>query len=144
MAQPLVYPSLTVTPAKLKKIRQICLTLPQATEKEAWGDPTFRVRDKIFAMQKGNFEGGRPSLVMKAALGVQEMLTSSRPKELFVPPHVGHKGWVGVYLDVDPVDWDLVSELVAESHRLIAPKTLLRPKKPAAAKTRGRRASGSG
>jgi predicted DNA-binding protein (MmcQ/YjbR family) len=124
---------LTVTAAKLKRLRQVCLALPEATEKEAWGDPTFRVRDKIFAMQKGNFEGGRPSLWLKAALGAQEMLTSSRPTEYFVPPYVGHKGWVGLYLDVDPIDWDLASDLIAESHRLIAPKKLSAPKRAKAA-----------
>ena len=45
---------LTVSPARLARLREICLSLPDATEKIAWGDPTFRVRDKIFAMQKGN------------------------------------------------------------------------------------------
>ena len=34
------------------RLRAICLSLPEAVEKEAWGDPTFRVRDKIFAMEK--------------------------------------------------------------------------------------------
>jgi predicted DNA-binding protein (MmcQ/YjbR family) len=126
--------TLTVSAAKLKRLRQVCLALPEATEKEAWGDPTFRVRDKIFAMQKGNFEGGRPSLWLKAALGAQEMLTSSRPAEYFVPPYVGHKGWVGLYLDVDPIDWDLASDLIAESHRPIAPKTLTAPKRAKTAK----------
>ncbi|MBL8741817.1 MAG: MmcQ/YjbR family DNA-binding protein [Myxococcales bacterium] len=115
---------LTISAAKLKRLRALCLALPEATEQEAWGDPTFRVRGKIFAMQKGNFEGGRPSLWIKAALGVQEMLTSSRPEEYFVPPYVGHKGWVGLYLDVDSIDWELASELVTESHRLVGPKKL--------------------
>lgn len=112
----------TLSAAKLKRLRDMCLALPGATEKEAWGDPTFRVRDKIFAMQKGNFDGGRPSVWLKAALGAQEMLTASRPAEFFVPPYVGHKGWVGLYLDVDPIDWDLARDLIEESHRLIGPK----------------------
>ena len=49
------------------RLRQICLALPEATDKEAWGDPTFRVRDKIFAMQK--FGEGRDSLWCKAPDG---------------------------------------------------------------------------
>jgi hypothetical protein len=125
---------LTVTPAKLKRLRAICLALPEASEKEAWGDPTFRVRDKIFAMLKGNFEGGRPSLWLKAALGAQEMLVGSRPDEYFVPPYVGHKGWVGLHLDVDPVDWELAGDLIAESFRLVAPKRVVAPKKAGAPK----------
>ena len=44
------------------RLRAICLALPEATEKEAWGDPTFRVRDKIFAMEKrGDGQIGRAS-----------------------------------------------------------------------------------
>jgi hypothetical protein len=38
---------LTVSPARLKQLRAICLALPEASEKVAWGDPTFRVKDKI-------------------------------------------------------------------------------------------------
>jgi len=33
------------------RLRRICLALPEAEERETWGDPTFRVRDKIFAME---------------------------------------------------------------------------------------------
>src|SRR5690606_27392243 len=56
---------LTIAPDRLERLRAICLALPEATEKIAWGDPTWRVRDKIFAMQKGNYEGGRPSVWLK-------------------------------------------------------------------------------
>jgi hypothetical protein len=28
----------------------MCLALPDAHEQEAWGEPTFRVRKKLFAM----------------------------------------------------------------------------------------------
>ena len=42
----------------------LCLALPEAHEKEAWGDPTFRVKDKIFAMHK--IGDGRQSLWCKA------------------------------------------------------------------------------
>ena len=53
---------LTIRPERLEQLREICLALPETSEKLAWGDPTWRVRDKIFAMQKGNHEGGRPSV----------------------------------------------------------------------------------
>ncbi len=98
--------------------------MPEASEKEAWGDPTWRVRDRIFAMQKGNFEGGRPSVWLKAAEGLQGALVASAPDRFFVPPYVGHKGWVGVHLDDRRVDWEEVADLVEESYRLVAPKRL--------------------
>ena len=55
--------------------------------------------------------------------GVQDALVSESPGRFFVPPYVGHRGWLGVYLDV-PQDWDEIAELVAEAYRLVAPKRL--------------------
>ncbi len=77
--------------------RDLALSLPEATEKETWGHPTFRVRDKIFAMLKSG--DGRPSLWCKAPPGSQEVLVGADPDTFFVPPYVGHKGWVGMRLE---------------------------------------------
>ena len=76
-------------------------------------------------MQKGNYEGGRPSLWVKAPAGMQDVLVSSDPVRFFVPPYVGHKGWIGVYLDGHEPDWEEMTDLVEESFRLIAPKRLV-------------------
>src|SRR5690606_14503245 len=115
---------LTMRPDRLERLRAICLALPEATEKIAWGDPTWRVRDKIFAMQKGNYEGGRPSVWLKVEGDGQGMLVEARPALFFVPPYVGHKGWVGVHMDAKTIPWPLLEELVRESYRLVAPKRL--------------------
>ena len=111
--------AMTATPTE--RLRTICLTLPEAQEKEAWGDPTFRVRDKIFAMEKRG--DGRISVWCKAAPGSQELLVGADPNTFFVPPYVGHKGWVGMRLD-DQSDWDEVAVIVRRSYRLVAPKRL--------------------
>ncbi|MEZ4375175.1 MAG: MmcQ/YjbR family DNA-binding protein [Polyangiaceae bacterium] len=113
----------TITDATLERLRALCLALPEATEKVAWGDPTWRVRDKIFVMQKGNFEGGRPSVWLKSTPEARDPLVAARPKVFFVPPYVGHKGWIGAYLD-GRVPWSLLTELIRESYRQIAPKRL--------------------
>jgi predicted DNA-binding protein (MmcQ/YjbR family) len=105
----------------LDRLRQICLALPEATEGGGVGDPTFRVREKIYAMQHG--VEGRPSLWCKAPRGAQEVLVGSNPERFFVPPYVGHHGWVGVWLDV-PLDWDEIADLIEESYRMTAPKRL--------------------
>jgi predicted DNA-binding protein (MmcQ/YjbR family) len=117
--------SVVRTPADsaiLRRLRAVCLALPEATEKIAWGEPTFRVRDKMFAMFTDNHHGdGRVALWCKAPPGAQEILVGAAPKRFFVPPYVGHKGWIGVRLDVD-VDWDEVADLVADAHGMTAPK----------------------
>lgn len=125
---------LSIRPERLKRLREICLALQDATEKEAWGDPTWRIRDKIFAMLKGNYPGGRPSVWMKAREGVQEMLVGADPESFFVPPYVGHKGWIGVWMDTPRIKWPMVADLIAESHALVGPKRKRRATKRARTK----------
>jgi predicted DNA-binding protein (MmcQ/YjbR family) len=102
-------------------LRAICLALPETEEKQTWGDPTFRVRGRIFAMEKRG--DGRVSVWCKAPLGGQMILVGADPQRFFVPPYVGHKGWVGMRLDDNP-DWSEVAALVRRSYRLTAPKRL--------------------
>jgi predicted DNA-binding protein (MmcQ/YjbR family) len=113
----------------IERLRGICLALPEATEKSAWGDPTFRVRDRIFAMPKSG--DGRLSLWMKAPPHAQEILIGADPERFFAPPYVGPKGWVGMRLDAEP-DWEEVRALVTRSYRLIAPKRVAARVEPAA------------
>jgi hypothetical protein len=110
----------------LTRLRKLCLALPEAHEVEAWGEPTFRVRNKLFAMyaDAGNHHGdGRPAVWCKAAPTNQALMVSAAPKRFFVPPYVGPSGWVGVWLDRD-VDWIELAELLRDAYRLVAPKRL--------------------
>lgn len=77
-------------------------------------------------MQKGNYAGGRPSLWVKGAEGAQAALVDGAADRFFVPPYVGHKGWIGAYLDLPRLDWPLLGDLITESYCLIAPKGLAR------------------
>ena len=113
-------------PNPLTRLRKLCLALPEAHEVEAWGEPTFRVRNKLFAMYAApnNHHGaGRPAVWCKAAPGNQSLMVRAAPGRFFVPPYVGPSGWVGVWLDRDP-DWAEVGDLMRDSYRLIAPKKL--------------------
>ena len=102
----------------LDRLRAICLALPEAAEKETWDIPTFRIKDKIFAMAHD------PGTVWcKAPRGVQAILVGAAPERFFVPPYVGHKGWIGFRLD-HGTDWDEVAALIRRSYRMTAPKRL--------------------
>jgi hypothetical protein len=105
----------------LDRLRAICLAFPEAIERETWGDPTFRVREKIFAMCKAG--DGRQSVWCKAPAGAQEVLVEADPERFFRPPYVGHNGWIGVRLDVD-IDWDHLEDLIEDSYRMTAPRRL--------------------
>ena len=106
----------------LARLRSLCLAFPEATEQGGVGDPTFRVKDKIFAMRHA--VQGRSSLWCKALPGAQDVLIAAHPSRYFVPPYVGHHGWVGLWLDV-PQDWDEIADLIDESYRMTAPKRLV-------------------
>jgi hypothetical protein len=109
----------------LARLRELCFSLPEVTEKEAWGEPTFRVRDKMFAMFTDNHHGdGRIALWCKAPLGMQEILVDADPERFYRPPYVGPKGWIGIRLDAE-VDWQEVRSLLAEAWRMTAPRKLL-------------------
>jgi predicted DNA-binding protein (MmcQ/YjbR family) len=115
-----------MAPRPLARLRKLCLALPEAHEVEAWGEPTFRVRNKLFAMYAaaGNHHGdGRPAVWCKAGPGNQQLMVAAAPQRFFVPPYVGPSGWVGVFLD-GPVDWAELGGLLADSYRLVAPKRL--------------------
>lgn len=110
----------------LVRLRKLSLALPEAHEVEAWGEPTFRVRNKLFAMYAGasnHHGGGRPAVWCKAAPGNQALMVRAQPDRYFVPPYVGPSGWVGVWLDRNP-DWSEVKALLRDSYRLVAPKKL--------------------
>ena len=107
----------------LNKMRKIALAMPEAVEKETWGHPTFRIRDKIFG-GIGASENDDGELVIttsfKAAAGEQEsLLAEGHP--FFRPMYVGNRGWVGMVID-DDTDWEALAELVEDSFRAIAPK----------------------
>jgi hypothetical protein len=107
-----------------RRVREICLALPEATEKQSHGSPAFFV-GKQFAMlwPDGHHDHDFPHLWCAAPEGVQEELVASSDR-FFRPPYVGHRGWVGLRLDGD-VDWSEVEEVLTDAYRTVAPKRLL-------------------
>ena len=110
----------------LAAVRHICLALPEATERLSHGSPTFFIRDKTtFVMYLDDHHGdGRLALWCAAPPGVQEQLVELEPVRFFRPPYVGHRGWLGVRLDIDP-DWDEIALICTDAYRQVAPKRLL-------------------
>ena len=111
----------------LMRLRTICLALPAAHEVEAWDTPTFRVKNKIFAMYADagdHHHGGRPGVWLKSKHVVQEILLQRNPERFFKPPYVGPGGWTGAFLDKRP-DWNEIAELLEDAYRQTAPRKLV-------------------
>ena len=106
----------------LERLRDICLAFPEASEQGGVGRPTFKVRQKIFAMR--HLMDGRLSVWLKAPPGAQGALIQTSPDIFFMPPYVGRHGWVGAFLDAD-LDWDQLADLIEDSYRMTAPKRLV-------------------
>jgi len=81
--------------------------------------PTYRIANKIFAMERPQDDA--VAVWCKAPPGSQVILVGADPARFFVPPYVGPKGWIGIRLD-GKVDWKEVTALIERSYRLIAPK----------------------
>lgn len=109
----------------LTRVRAVCLALPEATEKVAWGSPTFRVRDKkMFAAFADNHHGDdRVAAWMHAPKGAQELFVGKDPDRYFIPPYVGVKGWIG--LVVDAFEDEELAFHAREAYCQVAPKKLI-------------------
>jgi hypothetical protein len=111
--------------AALARVRQACQGLPEVSERPSHGGPAFFVRDKkCFVMfLDDHHDDGRLAIWCAAPEGVQAEVVETEPDRFFVPPYVGHRGWLGVHLDgCEQTELDAV---VLDAYRAVAPKTLL-------------------
>jgi predicted DNA-binding protein (MmcQ/YjbR family) len=106
----------------LDRLRALCLALPEATEKLSHGEPAWFVRKKLFVMFADHHHDDRVAFWCAAPAGAQEELVDGT--RYFRPPYVGHRGWLGVYLDTGP-DWAEIAEVVQDAYRVVAPRTLV-------------------
>ncbi|HEY1462422.1 MAG TPA: MmcQ/YjbR family DNA-binding protein [Terriglobales bacterium] len=83
----------------IRRVRQICTSLPETAEKLSHGEPTFFVKKKVYAMFANNHHNdGHIAVWIPVALGMQATLIRNEPEKFFKPPYVGVKGWVGIEL----------------------------------------------
>ena len=124
---------------QLNRVRQICASIPGATEKTSHGEPTFFTPKRVFAMLANNHHGdGHVAVWAPAAPGVQEALIEEAPDVYFRPPYVGGGGWVGV--ELSKVGDEQLGALIREAFRLMTAKAI----RPARAKSTRRASAGPG
>jgi hypothetical protein len=109
----------------LGHLREIAAALPEVSERPSHHTPTFFIRDKkvLAHLWENHHEMVGIYMWCPAPPGVQGELVEREPDRFFLPPYVGHRGRIGVRLDVEP-DWDEVTAILEDAYRLVAPKTL--------------------
>ena len=108
----------------LERVRRVCTSLPETTERLSHGEPTFFVRKKVFAMFSNNHHNdGHISVVVPAPTGMQAVLIEGSPEKFYRPPYVGGAGWIGI--ELARVNNKELAFHINEAFRLIAPKNLL-------------------
>ena len=109
---------------QLERVRRICSTLPEMTERLSHGEPTFFVHNKVFVMFADNHHNdGHIAVWLPVPSGFQVTLIETAPEIYFKPPYVGVRGWVGIELDRIS-DKDLTYHIQV-AWELIAPKRLV-------------------
>ncbi|MEJ3654743.1 MmcQ/YjbR family DNA-binding protein [Actinomycetes bacterium KLBMP 9759] len=108
----------------LPRLRELCMSLPEADERVSHGEPTWFVR-KVFVMYANHHHDDRLGFWCAAPPGSQEAMVAADPERFFRPPYVGGRGWLGVYLDVPGLDWAEIAEIVTDAYREIAPQQLV-------------------
>ncbi|MEO7295206.1 MAG: MmcQ/YjbR family DNA-binding protein [Candidatus Limnocylindria bacterium] len=100
----------------LEQLRRACLSWPDVEERASHGEPTWFHRGKrSFVTYADQHHDNRLAFWCASPLGARDLLVEGEPHRYFVPPYVGHRGWLGVYLDV-PVDWDDIDGIVRDAY----------------------------
>jgi hypothetical protein len=96
------------------------MALPNVTERLSHGEPAWFVGGKrMFVTLADHHHDDRVAFWAAAPAGAQEALVASAPDRYFRPPYYGHRGWIGMYLDV-PIDWDEAADRVREAFATIS------------------------
>ena len=110
----------------LEAVREICLGLPETSERLSHGAPTFFIRGKrsFATVWDNHHDDGRFALICAAPEGMQSALVEADPERFYVPPYVGHRGWIGVRLD-GGFDHDEIAGILEDAFAEVAPPKLV-------------------
>ncbi len=113
--------------ARLTRLSEICLALPEAVRALRGDHADFRVRQRVFAYFLNKHHGdGIVSVCVKSSLGEGVDRAARFPERYYLPAYIGARGWFGLRLDRGSIDWREVTNIIELSYCLAAPKTLAR------------------
>jgi predicted DNA-binding protein (MmcQ/YjbR family) len=107
--------------AVLKRLRKLCLALPEVSEDRQFGHPVWRAGKKSFALARHE----RQRLTLCFWVGVDQQGLLIEDPRYQIPPYMGHNGWIALDVEAD-CDWTEVAALTLQSYRHFALKRMLR------------------
>ena len=103
-------------------IRRIALSLPDVFEQESYGArPSWRTKPRMFTWLRDDPEA---LVVWVESVEEQQALIAAEADKFFTTPH--YDGQPIVLVRLEAVDADEATELITESWRLRAPKSLVK------------------
>ncbi len=119
--------------AEWDDVQRIALALPETSERPAYGNTAWRVRDKIFVWERplrakeirdlGEQAPSGPILAVRVDdLGVKEALLQDDPETFFTTPHFD--GYAAVLIRLERISVEELNELIVEAWLCRAPKRL--------------------
>ena len=116
---------LATADARRVKLVKICSSLPEVEIQTLGEHLGIRIRKKTFAYYQFDHHGdGMISLACKSNANEQRRLMQSDSETFFSPAYVGSRGWIGMRLDLDEVDWETVAVLLTRAYQETAPRKL--------------------
>ncbi|MGC4046531.1 MAG: MmcQ/YjbR family DNA-binding protein [Armatimonas sp.] len=107
----------------LERVRALCMALPNMSKRLSHGEPTWFYKEKkTVVMYADRHHDDKLAFWCAAPEDAQVALIDSDPERFFRPPYVGHRGWVGVRLDVEPLDWDTIETTIHDAYDTITRK----------------------
>ena len=105
----------------LKRLRELCLALPEAVEAVQFGNPVWRAGKKTFA----GAHSRRGRLRLQFWAGADRQATLTFDSRYAIPPYIGHNGWIELDVE-DDANWEEIEALASFSYRHFALKRMLR------------------
>lgn len=106
----------------LRRVRDLCLALPETSEDLQYGQPNWRAGKRSFALVQHDGEVVR----LNVRVGTESQHLYTADPRYRIPPYMGHQGWISLALQPEEPDWLEVRSLLRQSYRHFALQRMLK------------------